>query len=275
MPKFYTTRSLYLICMTALFLSHAQPSFAHFVWVEIHGVAKPGEEQFIAVYFGEYQESLREEAGGRLDTIDGVTLEIVDPKRARHEIKLTKQDNHFAGQLPSCMPGRYAVTARQADAPVQDLTKHDIGVVKPMFYARTEFVCYAEGRVGERQPEPSPTMDLEVIPLSHGTDLPHGAVSHKVSSEIVFKVIFKGAPLASRAVLVHSPIGWDKELHTDSQGVTSFTPLWPGFYVVEVEFQEKTPGEYKGKPFEAVRHRGTLTLNIYNDGRMENRNGTK
>jgi uncharacterized GH25 family protein len=116
---------------------------------------------------------------------------------------------------------------------------------------------------------------LEVIPLSHGTNLSYGAFSHKVSSEIVFKVMFKGAPVASRAVLVHAPIGWDKELHTDSQGVASFTPLWPGFYVVEVEYQEKTPGEYKGKSFEAIRHRGTLTVDVLKDGRMEDHHGTK
>jgi hypothetical protein len=271
----YTTKLCYLSCMIAVVLSIAQPSSAHFMWVESNGPASPGEEHAIAVYFGEYQESLREEAGGRLDSLDGVTLDVIDPKRARHEIKLTKKDNHFIGQLPSCLPGRYGVTARQAEAPVQDLTKHDIGIVKPMFYARTEFVCYAEGRVGERQPEPSPTMDLEAILLSHGTDLPHGAVSHKVRSEIVFRVIFKGNPLASRAVLVHSPIGWDKELHTDSQGMASFTPLWPGVYVVEVEYQEKTSGEYKGKSFEAMRHRGTLTVDVLKDGRMENHHGTK
>jgi hypothetical protein len=57
--------------------------------------------------------------------------------------------------------------------------------------------------------------------------------------------------------------------------VASFTPLWPGFYVVEVEYQEKTPGEYKGKAFEALRHRGTLTVDVLKDGRMENHHGTK
>lgn len=256
-------------------LSAAPSSWAHFVWVETDRPANPGEDHPISIYFGEYQEFLREEAGGRLDTIDGVTLHVIDPKRVHHDIPLTKQGNHFSGHLPSCIPGRYAVTAHQQDAVVQDLTKHDMGIVKPLYYARTEFVCYADGRVGERQPEPVPALDLEVLPLSRGLDLSRRSVSPRVGSEIVLKVVFKGAPVASRQVLVHSPIGWDKELHTDTQGVASFYPAWPGFYVVEVEYQEKTPGQFKGKPFEAVRHRATFTVQVTGDEAGEKSNGTK
>lgn len=256
-------------------LSAAPSSWAHFVWVETDRLASPGEDHPISVYFGEYQEFLREEAGGRLDTIDGVTLHVIDPKRVHHDIPLTKKGNHFAGHLPSCIPGRYAVTAHQQDAAVQDLTKHDMGIVKPLYYARTEFVCYVDGRVGERQPEPVPALDLEVLPLSRGLDLSRRSVSSRVGSEIVLKVVFKGAPVVSRPVLVHSPIGWDKELHTDSQGVASFHPAWPGFYVVEVEYQEKTPGQFKGKPFEALRHRATLAVQVIGDDPKEKSNGTK
>lgn len=250
-------------CILALTLfSMLSSADAHFMWIETENMASPEKEHPVAVYFGEYSEFLREETGGRLDTLDGVTLHVVDPKRVHHEIQLKKNHNSFEGTLPPCMPGRYAVTAHQAQAGVQDLTKHDIGIVKPMFYARTEFVCYADGRVGERQPDPQASLDLEVIPLSHGLDLARKSVSHRLGGEIVLKILFKGNPLAARQVLVHSPIGWDKELHTDSQGIASFTAAWPGRYVVEVDYQEKTPGQFKEKPFEAVRHRGTLAVQV-------------
>ncbi len=261
--------------MLAGLLSDVSSSQAHFMWIETDGRADPGADHPISVYFGEYQEFLREEAGGRLDTLDGVTLQVIDPKRVQHDIPLTKQGNRFAGRFPACIPGRYAVTARQQDAAVQDLTKHDMGIVKPLYYARTEFVCYADGRVGERQPQPVPAADLEVLPLSRGMDLSHQTVSPRVGSEVVLNVLFKGAPVASRQVLVHSPIGWDKELHTDTQGVASFHPAWPGFYVVEVEYQEKTPGQFKGKPFEAARHRATFTVRVTGDDPREKSNGAK
>lgn len=248
--------------VAALALGFASQAAAHFMWIETDATAQPGHAQPIRVYFGEYQEFLREEGGGRLDTIDGVTLRIVDPKRAQTDVMLTKKGNHFEGTLPSCIPGRYAVMAEQREAHVQDLTKYDMGIVKPMFHARGQFLCFEEGRVGEREPDAAVHQDLDVIPLTKGLNLAKGTLTYGPGGEIVVKVLFKGAPFASKHLLVHAPIGWDKELHTDAHGIASFTPPWTGRYVFEAEHQEKTPGEFKGKPFEAVRHRGTLALDV-------------
>ena len=242
---------------------------AHFMWIETDATAHPGSAQSIRLYFGEYQEFLREEAGGRLDTMDGVILRVLDPKRAQTDIVLTKKGNHFEGTLPSCVPGRYAVMAEQRDASVQDLTKYDMGVVKPMFHARAQFLCFEEGRVGEREPDTAGHQELDVIPLTKGLNLAKGALTYGPGGEIVVKVVFKGAPFASKRLLVHAPIGWDKELHTDSQGIASFTPPWPGRYVFEAEHQEKTAGEFRGKAFEGVRHRGTLALEVVPEKGMQ------
>jgi uncharacterized GH25 family protein len=129
-------RGLWGILLVAGLLEVA-PAQAHFVWVETDATAPADKGQPVKVYFGEYAEFLREERGGRLDSIDGVTLRVQDPKRGKTDVSLTKQINHFSGALSSCLPGRNAVVAEQAKAPVQDLRKHDLGIVKPMFYART------------------------------------------------------------------------------------------------------------------------------------------
>ncbi len=240
----------------------ASPARAHFVWVEAEATAASETGQPIKVYFGEYSEFLREERGGRLDSIDGVTLRIQDPKRGKTEVALTKQVNHFSGSLSSCMPGRNAVVAEQAKAPVQDLRKHDLGIVKPMFYARTYFVCMEDGRVSEHERDQSTPLDLDMIPLTKGLNLATGRVSHVPGGEIVVKAVFKGQPLPGTQVLVHAPIGWDKELKTDAEGIVAFTPLWPGRYVLEIIHAEKTAGEYEGKSYEALRHRSTLALQV-------------
>ncbi|MGZ8423021.1 MAG: nickel transport complex, NikM subunit,transmembrane, partial [Nitrospira sp.] len=80
--------------------------------------------------------------------------------------------------------------------------------------------------------------------------------------EIVVKAFFKGQLLSGTQVLVHAPIGWDKELKTDADGIVAFTPLWPGRYVLEIIHVEKTPGEFEGKSYEALRHRSTLALQV-------------
>jgi hypothetical protein len=177
-------------------------------------------------------------------------------------VALTKQVNHFAGALPSCLPGRNAVVAQQAQAPVQDLRKHDIGLVKPMFYARTYFMCLEEGRINEHEREQAAPMALDMIPLTKGLNLATGRVSHVPGGEIVVKGFFKGQPLPNTTVLVHAPIGWDKELKTDGEGIVAFTPLWPGRYVLELIHVDKTPGEFQGKAYEALRHRSTLAIQV-------------
>lgn len=250
-------------------LALASGAEAHVAWVETDGTAAPGREQSAKIYFGEYGEFLREESGGRLDTLDGVTLKVVDAKRGITDLPLAKNGNHFEGRLASCRPGRYAVLAEQTAAEVQDLTKYDHGIVKPMFHARSQFVCFEEGRLGEREAEALPQFDLDVIPVSKGVNLAKGITTYWPGGEIVAKVVYKGAPLASRQVIVHAPNGWDKELHTDAQGIATFTPPWAGRYVLEVEHQDKTPGEFKGKPYEAVRHRSTLSLHVVGGPAMD------
>lgn len=238
------------------------PATAHFVWVEADAIAPAETGQPLKIYFGEYSEFLREERGGRLDSIDGVTLRVQDSKQGTTEVALTKQVNHFAGALPSCLPGRNAVVAQQAQAPVQDLRKHDIGIVKPMFYARTYFMCLEEGRINEHERDQAAPMALDMIPLTKGLNLATGRVSHVPGGEIVVKGFFKGQPLPNATILVHAPIGWDKELKTDGEGIVAFTPLWPGRYVLELIHVEKTPGEFQGKTYEALRHRSTLAIQV-------------
>ena len=238
------------------------PAAAHFVWVETEATAPAGTGQPVKVYFGEYAEFLREERGGRLDSIDGVTLRVQDPKRGQADVPLTKQVNHFAGALSSCVPGRNAVVAEQAKAPVQDLRKHDLGIVKPMFYARTYFVCLEESRVNEHERDHSTPLALDLIPLTTGMNLAAGRVTPAPGGEIVVKALFNGQRLPGTQVLVHAPNGWDKELKTDAEGIVSFTPLWPGRYVLEMIHVEKTPGEFGGTAYEALRHRSTLAIQV-------------
>ena len=46
----------------ALALSCASQASAHFMWIETDATAHPGSAQSIRLYFGEYQEFLREES---------------------------------------------------------------------------------------------------------------------------------------------------------------------------------------------------------------------
>ena len=249
-------------CVLAVGLQ-ASAAWAHFIWIETPAETAPKKPQPVALYFGEYQEFLREEAGGRLDSVDGVKVWVLDPKGTRQALPLEKKTNHFLGGLnSSCLPGRYHVTAENTEAEVQDLTKYNLGIVKPQFYARSQFVCVEATRLREQEKEIEQVSELDIIPLTKSINLVTGELAPRPGSEVVVQVSFKKQPLPSTALLVHSPLGWDKEVRTDSQGVASFTPLWPGHYVLELVHVEKVPGEFKGKPYNAVRHRATTTIEV-------------
>jgi len=264
MKRTIVNRGMWGIVVAAGLLG-AVPSEAHFVWVETEATAPAETGQPVKVYFGEYAEFLRDERGGRLDSIDGVTVRVQDPRRRQADVPLTKQVNHFAGAGSSCVPGRNAVVAEQANAPVQDLRKHDLGIVKPMFYARTYFVCLEESRVNEHERDHSTPLALDLIPLTTGMNLAAGRVTPGPGGEIVVKALFHGQRLPGMQVLVHAPNGWDKELKTDADGIVSFTPLWPGRYVLEMIHVEQTPGEFERTAYEALRHRSTLALQVKAD----------
>lgn len=242
---------------------------AHFIWIETPTETEPKKPQPVALYFGEYQEFLREEAGGRLDAMEGATAWVIDPQGTRQALSLDKKTNHFLGTLnSSCLPGRYHVMAAHTEVEVKDMTKSNLDVVKPQFYARSQFVCVEATRLREPEKDIEQVAELDIIPLTKGINLVTGALAPQPGSEVVVQVSFKKQPLAKTALMVHSPLGWDKELRTDAQGIASFIPLWPGRYVLELVHVEKAPGEFKGKPYNVVRHRATTTMEVTGERTM-------
>lgn len=234
---------------------------AHFIWIETDPKGAPGKDQNIQVYFGEPHEFLREEAGGRLDRHDELQAWTVGPKSEPTEIALKKELNRFSGVVTPQRVGRYNVIAKSLNHEVMDLTKYDRGIVKPLFFARTQFLSFESGRVSEREEEPKEYLDLDILPVTRALDPQKGSIVPKVGSEVAVRVIFQGEALVKRRVYAFGPNGWIKEMQaTDSWGVTTFVPLWPGRYVLQVMHNERAPGEFEGKPYEILNYRATLSI---------------
>src|SRR5688572_31009602 len=62
---------------------------AHYLWIE-------SEAREARVYFGEFNEGLREKAGGRLDERAALRAWLEPPTGPRRPLKLTKKSDHFA-----------------------------------------------------------------------------------------------------------------------------------------------------------------------------------
>ena len=200
---------------------------AHYLWIESETGAGA------RVYFGEFNEGVREKAGGRLDERDALEVRLLRPDGSIARLSVTKQSDHFAAK--STQTGW--VVAQDLTSEVKDWSSSDIGIVKPMFYARA--------LLGEPPSDAQPALSLDIIP--------------DAKSPRLLRVFFKNQPLAKAKVMVHAPNEWSKELEADASGAVTIATPWPGRYVIEVIHKEREPGEFAGKRYEAIRHRVTFS----------------
>jgi len=226
------TKRFYGLASIGLLFAHP-PALAHYLWIE------PDAAQHARLYFGEYQENLRETGGGRLDHIKAPQAWSIDAAGSRRAIAVLREADHFdLGPVEG--PG--AVTlVEEAGADVLDLKAYGQGVVRPVFYARYGTATMAGGQ--------KPQLTLDIVPGSG-------------PGRNTYTVYFRGVPLPKAKVSVYAPNLWLQERRTDERGNLDIATPWPGRYVLEVIHLEKSPGTHAGRTFESVRHRATLTVGV-------------
>lgn len=215
------------IGLSLLLMLYALPCRAHYLWIE------PQATDAVRVYFGEYQEGLREPSGGRLDERTGLEGSTKGQDRNSETLYFQKKQDHFLTKID---PKAEWILVQDTANPVKDWS--DIGIVKPMFYARAA--------AADRLRPAAPVLTLDVLPVA----------SH--SDEV--QVFFRQAPLPKAKVFVYAPNQWMQELKSDDSGKVKVQAPWPGRYIVDVVYKELAPGQFKGAPYHAVRHRATLTF---------------
>jgi hypothetical protein len=215
----------------ALFSLLSLPALAraHYLWIESATATEA------RVYFGEFNEGVREKAGGRLDERAALELWLERPGQPKQPLSVSKRADHFSTPLADAAGW---LLAADLTSEVKDYRKSDLGIVKPMFYARAA--------VANRPSAARPVLELDLIPAPGQA----GTV----------QVFFQGKPLAGAKVFVYAPNLWMQELKSDEQGkLTPVTP-WPGRYVLDVTHKQASPGEFRGQRYEAVRHRMTFSF---------------
>lgn len=201
---------------------------AHYLWLEND---KAGGH----LYFGEYEELLRERSPGRLDEMPSPVIHSVNSAGQTSNVRVTREAGGFAF-APSGRPT--AITATEGAYEVKDWTRAGIGIVKPMFYARM---------IGATAQPVADVMTLDVLPTGKNGE---------------FRAVFQGKPLAGTDVRIIAPNAWTREATTDKDGLVHFDFPWRGQYILHVVHLEKTPGNFNGVAYEALRHRATATVNV-------------
>lgn len=195
---------------------------AHSIWVEREGDGA-------RIYFGEFEENLREGSPGLLDRLKP------EAKAASSEkpLKLDKQATFFAvaaqlGKDDSIVVENVAITERRGDKPTKVLT-----------------------RLGARH-----VVDYkELAPLNTLDILPAGSPG-------LFKVFYQGKPLAKAKAELIAESGWKREFKTDEEGVFKATLPWRGGYVIEVTHTDATPGKLGEEAYDSARSASTLFVHV-------------
>ena len=194
------------------------PAAAHTIWVEREGDGA-------RIYFGEFDENLREGSPGLLDRLKP-EAKVAGSDKA---LKLEKQATFFAVAGPlakddSIVAENVAVTERRGDKPTKVLN-----------------------RLGARSvadfKEQAPANTLDIVPAGKPGQ---------------FKVFYQGKPLAKAKAELIAESGWKREFKTDEQGLFEAMLPWRGGYVIEVQHTDATPGKLGEEAYDSVRCASTI-----------------
>lgn len=217
-------------------------SEAHGYWLEVKGSGKVGEPAKIQIFYGEYLNQGRMK-GKSLDKMNEIKLFVIDEAGNRIEVPTVQTETHWEGTFTPKTEGNYQVMGINETREVQDWVKHNLGIVRPMQYLRTN---YTVGK-GIAATKPNNYLDIIATESDNGINLN------------AFK---NNAPADKVKLTVISPDGWEKVKVTSERGRASFVPNAKGVYLIEAEWIDKTPGTYKDKQYESIRYHSETTIEV-------------
>jgi hypothetical protein len=189
---------------------------AHALWLEKDNAST-------RLYFGEYNENVREISPGRLDDIIEPAVTVIDPAGNEKPATAHRQDKYFA------IPDGETILVQALKQRIREPRAEKPGPVYRRFlYARF-------GRGG------SLPLDIE-------------------NTGDLLRLSFMGKPLAKTEIIVIAPNGWEKHLQTNENGETTYSLLDPGLYVVEAKHELPNPGVFEGKPYSIESHKVTSSF---------------
>lgn len=217
-------------------------SMAHGYWLEVVGSGKVNEAAKIQIFFGEFENQKRE-TGKLLDKMSEIKIYVLDAQGNKIEVPMTQTNTHWEGFFTPENDGLFQIIGINDTREVQDFTKHNLGIVRPVQYLRTIY------QVGEGVSEQSVANLID-------------ALVKQVGDNIMISTWKENQPFAKTKVRIINPEGWAKEKITNENGKTQTKSNMKGLYLVELEYIDKTAGSFKGKDYQTVRYRCETTLKV-------------
>jgi len=220
-----------VIPLFAVALLWASTASAHHLWLEADG---QNPSQGAKLYFGEFDENLREASPGLLDRFKPLPEAKVIGGSGVQPLKVEKTPSAFvlSGAIAagdSIIAEQGLVTERkQADKAIRTLGTLAARWV-PDFAER------------------APALTLDVVPIG------------KPGS---FKVVYDGKPLPKAKLQLKAESGWQRELHTDESGAFTAALPWRGTYAIEIEHLDTKAGGEGANAYDRKRFVTTLSFRV-------------
>jgi hypothetical protein len=177
-----------------------------------------------AAFFGEWAHDVRE-------TQDGYLKLIAAPKAfASDGTELTVDIQN----------DRLAIDAKDVSG--------DIRLANDYFPEKGKNLTRYQAKLGRTETAAAARFDLELVPVSANAN--------------TFTLLLRGQPVADEDVTLFTSAGWNRTWETDAAGKVTIETPWAGQAIIEVGHIDKTPGEYDGRAYEAIRHVHTVTFDV-------------
>lgn len=220
-----------LVIAALLAFSVPGSASAHFLWLE-------PESDGARLYFGEFEENLREASPGLLDRLMPLPQAKIESASGVQPLKVEKSSAAFV------------ITGKRTS--VDSIVAEQVRVNERK---QSDKVTRTLGRLGARWvpdfAERTPVLPLDVVPAGKpGT----------------IKVFYKDKPLAKAKLELISESGWKRELRTDEQGALTVALPWKGVYVIVVEHLDPIAGSLGSDAYDSMRLVSTLSFRMVEGG---------
>ena len=237
-------RTKFICLLIMLMAAGSQQLFAHALWIETNPTGKKEKAQEVKIYFGEFADKDISLTEKWFSDLKDFSLVVITPGKQRIKLTATAKTEYYSAMFTPTEDGVYT------------LVMHHI--VKEVYHnMKLDYNSSATVVVGNQFEGNDAFVNPNIVSLFSVS-----AFSVKENREMKMLALLGNKIAAEQEVKVFAPNGWAKELYSSEKGEVIFTPLWPGKYMAEFAYTDKSPGEHNGKKYDEVWKVATYIITV-------------
>lgn len=238
------SKTLKSVTFLLLMLVASPALFAHALWIETKATGTKGKAQEISVFFGEFSDNDITPSAKWFSDLKDFSLVVISPSKKETKLTATALENKYQAFFTPDEDGVYTV--------VMHHTVKDVYGTMKLDYNSSATVTVGNAAKGNEA-----SVNSNVISL-----FSKDVTTAKQKAKVNVNALYEAKVAKEQKMKVIAPNGWEKELWSNENGEISFTPIWPGNYMVEFAYTEKAAGEHNGKKYDEIWKMATYLITV-------------